>query len=98
MPPSAAATASRAERTCCVLDRLVPLMQTHGLPYGYSGFRWVWPPFSAVLRSDGANRLEITVGSRELLIAEWQDAGVRVRHFARGDWDAGLLASLPPWA
>jgi hypothetical protein len=83
---------ARNERAACVLDALVPKIETYGLNHGYGGLRLTAPPFAAVLRGKS---LLLQSGERPLLICEWH-AGLRVRFLAAGDWHRRLPPFLPP--
>jgi hypothetical protein len=93
--PNAATRSARKRRILDLLDALAPALQSHGLPFGLGGRRLVAPPWSVTLRATQPDVLQISIGTRQFLVAEVEGDAVRVRHFARGSWDADLLGVLP---
>jgi hypothetical protein len=55
----------------------------------------VAPPWSVTLRAARPDVLEVSIDTRQFLVAEVEGDAVRVRRFARGSWDADLRAALP---
>ena len=95
MPLTIATQADRRQRISALLDRLLPILDDFGLPFGIKGRRLVRVPWSITLRSAQPDILEIALGNRIFLAAELGNDTASVSHFACGDWDKALLRALP---